>query len=341
MPDSSPATLQQIAASLGLHVSTVSRILNASSADSTKAASPRTVERVRQYAKEIGYSPNPMGSGLRTRKTNQVAVLVPRLSDLVLSTIYEGIDEAAAEVGISTFVTNTFDDPQIQNRKLELALSRRVDGIILADSHLDGAIALELRTRKVPYVLVNRRAEGHASVTCDDYLGGRMAAEHLYAQGHRKVGVVAAQPYASTSADRQRGFVDYFREHGIHIPKNMVAQSNFDAESGAEAADQLLRRRPALTAMFAVNDFAAIGAMSTARQHGRVVGTDFAVVGFNDITIARQLSVPLTSVRSDMHGMGRQAVTMLMEVLASKPAESVLLAPVLAVRASSDFQLLA
>ncbi|MGW1739062.1 LacI family DNA-binding transcriptional regulator [Nocardia sp. NPDC001965] len=337
MPNQRPATLQQIAADLGLHVSTVSRILNASAADGAKAASSKTVERVRAYAKEVDYRPNPLGAGLRTKRTNQIAALVPRLSDLVLSTIYEGIDEAATEIGLSAFVTNTFDDPAIQEQKVQLALSRRVDGIILGDSRLDGAVAGELRRRRIPYVLVNRRAPGHISITCDDHLGGRLAAEHLWSRGHRTVGVVAAAPYASTGDDRRAGFADGFTEYGSPIPEELVAHCGFDAESGAEAADRLLRIRPEITAIFAVNDFAAIGAMSAARQHGRTVGTDLAVVGFNDISIARHLAVPLSSVHSDMHAMGREAVTTLARIIAGETPRSRALPPELVVRSSSDF----
>jgi LacI family transcriptional regulator len=339
MPNPRPATLQQIAADLGLHVSTVSRILNASAADGAKAASSKTVERVRAYAKEVDYRPNPLGAGLRTKRTHQIAALVPRLSDLVLSTIYEGIDEAATEIGLSAFVTNTFDDPGTQQQKVQLALSRRVDGIILGDSRLDGAVADELRRRKVPYVLVNRRAPGHISITCDDYLGGRLAAGHLLSRGHRTVGIVAAQPYASTGSDRRRGFADHFAEQGHPVPEELVAHCGFDAESGAEAADRLLRARPALTALFAVNDFAAIGAMAAGRRHGRTVGGDLAVVGFNDIAIARQLTVPLSSVHSDMHGMGREAVATLARIIAGETPDSRALPPELVVRASSDFHL--
>lgn len=339
MSNPRPATLQQIAADLGLHVSTVSRILNASAADGAKAASSKTVERVRAYAKEVDYRPNPLGAGLRTKRTHQIAALVPRLSDLVLSTIYEGIDEAATEIGLSAFVTNTFDDPGTQQQKVQLALSRRVDGIILGDSRLDGAVADELRRRKVPYVLVNRRAPGHTSITCDDYLGGRLAAGHLLSRGHRAVGVVAAQPYASTGSDRCRGFVDHFAEQGYPVPEESVAHCGFDAESGAEAADRLLRARPTLTALFAVNDFAAIGAMAAGRRHGRTVGGDLAVVGFNDISIARQLTVPLSSVHSDMHGMGREAVATLARIIAGETPDSRALPPELVVRASSDFHL--
>lgn len=331
------ATLQQIAADLGLHVSTVSRILNASAADGAKAASAKTVARVRAYAKEVDYRPNPLGTGLRTKRTNQIATLVPRLSDLVLSTIFEGIDEAATEIGLTAFVTNTFDDPAVQEQKIQLAISRKVDGVILGDSRLDGAAADELRHRGVPYVLVNRTAPGHTSITCDDHLGGRLAAEHLLSNGHRTVGVIAAQPYASTGIDRCGGFTQCFAEHGYPVPEELLAHCGFDAESGAEAADRLLRARPGITGLFAVNDFAAIGAMSAAREHGRTVGNDLAVVGFNDISIARQLAVPLSSVRSDMHGMGRQAVATLARIIAGENPESRSLPPELVVRASSDF----
>lgn len=183
MAKSKQATLQSIADDLGLHVSTVARVLNGMR-EGERAASGATAERIRQRAAEVNYRPNPHAASLRTKRTNLVGVLVPRLSDVVLATVYEGIESAAAERGLTAFVANTQDDPADQRKRIEMMLDRRVDGLILGDARADDHTVLEeLARREVPFVLVNRSVAGYPAATCDNYLGGRLAAEHLLELG--------------------------------------------------------------------------------------------------------------------------------------------------------------
>lgn len=211
MNKSRPVTLQSLARQLGLNVSTVSRVLNGSEDDARAAAAPDTVKRIRALAAELQYQTNPHAASLKTRRSRTIGVLVPRLSDMVLATIYEGIDEAAAEHGYLTFVSNTQDVPDKQRKLIDMALARRVDGLILGDAHShDGAapnpLLAELARRDVPFVLVSRHADDHCAVTCDDLEGGRLAAEHLLAMGHRRIAVMVGEPFTSTGRDRSAGF---------------------------------------------------------------------------------------------------------------------------------------
>lgn len=337
MTGEGPVTLQGIAERLGLHVSTVSRVLNGPRDGSTRAASGDTARRIRNLADELGYRPNPLATGLRTRRSNLIGVLVPRLSEIVMATVYEGAEEAAAAHGLSAFVTNTYDDPSRQRDRIAMVLDRRVDGLVIGDAHLDGA-ALDLPAlRGTPFVLVNRRTSaGHTSVTCDDRLGGRLVAEHLLALGHRSVGVIAGEPFASTGADRTEGFVERYREAGLPLPARRIVHSAFDTAGGRRAALGLLSApedRP--TALFAVNDFAAIGAAGAARDLGMRLGQDLALAGFNDTPLAAELPVPLTSVHSPMAEQGRRAVNLLVRRMAGEDTESEVLAPCLRAREST------
>jgi LacI family transcriptional regulator len=326
-------TLQMLADELGLHVSTVSRVLNGRYGPA--GASGTTVERIRRLAEERGYQPNPHATSLRTRRSNLVGVLVPRLADIVLATIYEGVEEAASTLGYSTFVTNSLDDPAAQRAKTEMMLARRVDGMIFGDARFDARLVDELAGRGVPFVLTNRWAGDHPAATCDDYDGGRQVARHLLELGHERVAVLAGEPYASTGRDRTRGCLDGLREGGVEVPPEWVVHSPFDAPGGRAAAEEVLRGLERPTAVFAVNDFAAIGAMGALRDHKLHAGEDVAVVGYNDTPLARHLPTPLTSVRSPMREMGRAAVHLLHRRLAGQRVASVRLPPRLVVRASS------
>ena len=334
--DGRTVTLKDLANELGIHPSTVSRILHSGSEVARGAASVATAERVRELARKRGYSPDPQAAGLRTRRTRLIGVVVPRLSDLVLAIMYEGVEEAAAALGYSTFVTNSRDEPAEQRRKTDTLLARRVDGLIIGDAHLDGSLLGELTTRKVPFVLMNRRVPGYPSATCDDVLGGRQVADHLWAKGHRFVAVIAGEPYASTAVDRTAGFLDRWQSLGGTIRQEAVMWSRFDTAGGRQAAEAILTNcNPRPTALFAVNDFAAIGAMGALRSHGLTVGRDMAVVGFNDTSLASELPIPLSSVRSPMLDIGRTSVQLLKRVLAGEHVEPVRLEPTLCVRESS------
>jgi LacI family transcriptional regulator len=147
--------------------------------------------------------------------------------------------------------------------------------------------------------------------------------------------VVAGPEFISTCVERTHGFVQRFRSAGVGVPDSCVQASTSDAEGGYAAAKSLLARHPELTAIFAVNDFAAIGAMGVAREHGRVPGADIAVVGYNDIRLAQFLPVPLTSVKSPMYEMGAGGIRALADRIASVEREPVLLEPALNAREST------
>jgi len=330
------ATLRTIAALAGVSASTVSRVLHPGTKNQGRATAARTEARIRETAERVGYVPNPHAASLRTQRSSLIGVLVPRLSDLVLATIYEGIDDAAGSAGYQTFVANTHDDPRAQRTRAEMFLSRHVDGLILGDSHADHQLADSLHARHVPFVLVNRHAGEYPAVTCDDVIGGRLAAEHLLQLGHTRVAVIAGEPYASTGIDRTAGFAEIYATAGHPVAAEDIVHSSFDVAGGRHAAEQLLRQSSPPTAIFAVNDFAAIGVLGVIRDYGLTPGTDIAVVGYNDVSVAANLPIPLTTIRSPMKEMGRRAVELLISLLAGNLVNSVRLPPVLVPRATTS-----
>lgn len=325
-------TLAEIAQRAGVNKSTVSRALTADPAQ----VSSQTVARIRAIAGELGYVPNPAASSLRTGKSRVIGVLVPRVTDYVLASIYEGVTDTARQHGYTTIVANTDDDPSIRSLQLESLLAHRVDGFIIGDARLDGdEVVATLKRRQIPYVLVNRRLHPHPSVTTNDVRGGELAAEHLQESGHQVVGILAGPGYTSTGIERAHGFVRCYSRAGISVDPDLVIESMNDAEGGCAAARELLSRKPNVTAIFATNDFAAIGAMGAAREAGRRVGVDLAIVGYNDIPLARYLPVPLTSVHSPIFHMGQRGATALLEILRGNEIAPELLEPELHVRLSS------
>lgn len=330
-----PLTLRMIATELGVSPSTVSRVLNTDGDAALRWGSPETVAKIRAFAREHGYSPNPQASSLRTRKSGLIGVLVPRLQDYVLATIYEGIEEAASEAGLSTFVTNSRDTTENQRARTRMMIDRRVDGMIFGDAHLDHVFLDEVHEQGLKFSLASRRSGDYPAATVDDVQGGRLVGQHLADTGRRDVAVLAGLEFASTAIDRTRGLVEALADNGIAVPDHRIAYCGFDPAGGRAAIEQILANGSVPDAIFATNDFAALGAFGVLRDKGIRVPDDVAVVGYNDTPLAEGGAVPLTTIRSPMHEMGRQAVRLLLDVLAGKSPESVLLEPELIIRRSS------
>lgn len=300
--------LSDVAEACGVHPSTVSRALSGS----PSGISPTTVKRVREVALRMGYRPNAAAAALKTGRSDVIGILVPKLTDYVLARIYEGCAHAAGEIGGVTMVMTSDDAPDKRRASIVEFTRRMVSGMVICDSRIrDDQVVRDLETRGVPFILANRRS-GHArSVTHDDRLGGTLVAEHLLETGHEHVGIIGGLDYASTCIDRVDGFVDRFAAAGIDVPPASITHGPIDAETGFSQSLHLLNENPDITAIFAVNDFSAIGAMGAVRQAGRKIGEDVAVIGYNDIPMSSVLPVPLTTVRSDMFEMGRHAVQVL------------------------------
>jgi LacI family transcriptional regulator len=329
-------TLKDIAREAGVSVASASRALHGVTGGA-RAPSADTAARVRATAARLGYSRDQLATGLRTRRSRLLGMLVPRLSDYVLATIYEGVEEAARLAGYRTVVANTYDDPDEQRARADVMLDHRVEGLIIGDASARGDLLDDLERRGVPFVLVSRRTAGHPAVTGDDLAGGRLVAEHLLDLGHGRVAVLAGEPYASTGTDRTRGFLECWSASGQSVPADWIVHGPFDAAGGRQAMQRVLDTPgPPPTAVFAVNDFAAIGAMGALRDAGLRVGRDVAIVGYNDVSLAAELPIPLSTVATPNLEMGRRGVQLLLEILDGGRPASVLLPPKLRVRASSE-----
>ena len=329
-------TLRMIADEVGVDVSTVSRVINSPASEASRWASPSVVERIKDVAISNGYKRNPHAASLRTNRSEFVGVVVPRLQDFVLATVFEGIEESASKHDYSAFVANSLDLPDLHRKRAESLLDRRVDGLIIGDAHYREPYLDELDRRGVPFVLVNRHAgTRYLSATTDDVLGGELAAEHLLSLGRERPCIVGGQVFASTFRDRSKGFRSVYREAGIDIPDTHIVDGPFDAAGGRTAMETLLDRGIRPDSIFAPNDFAAIAAMGVLRERGFDVPDDVAVVGYNDTPLAAELTMPLTTVSSPMHEMGAQGFELLWRRLEGQDPASVRLVPRLAVRAST------
>ncbi len=323
--------MRTIAEAAGVHYTTVSRVL-------AQAPSPNEspkAKRIREIALEHGYSRDVWAASLRSGRTRMVGVIVPHLTDVLMAEVYEAIRRRAAELGYLAVSSASQDDPLEQSNQIRDLLARRVDGLLIGDAHLDGGQMLDVLDESVPFVLFVRRFSSWPHIGWDDEQGGYLIGQHFVAEGHEHFGVIAGPSHASASVDRVRGFRRAIEEAGLDPSRIFEVDSSFDAVGGREGAERLIADGRLPTAVFAVNDYSAIGAMGCFRSRGLEVGRDIAVAGYNDISISADLTIPLTSVRVPTEELGASAFDMLLQRLEKRPVRSRLLTPTLIVRESS------
>lgn len=322
-------TLRTVADDTGLSISTVSRALRRPPDTNPTAA------LVHAAAARLGYFPDPVAASLRTKRSGVIGMVAHSLTDIVQAIIYEQVDRVAVKNGFDVLVAATADDPEAQRERVRLLLSRRVDGLIVADAHRNSDYADWIASLDVPHVFVMRAAPGHPAVVCDDFAGGRLVGEHLLAQGHRELALLTGPDYSAVSYDRAQGFLAALRDHGADVPDHLAEYGGLHTGSGQVGMERLLGRSRSFTGVFCCgNDFAAFGAVSALRAAGLVPGSDVAVVGFNDVAAAKALQ--LTTVSSPQAELGELAAHALLAAIEGAPPTSVVRTPKLVVRASSS-----
>jgi len=301
-------TLHDVAAAAGVSKSTVSRVLD----ERLPRSESDTARMVRQVVSELGYVRDSSATSLRRGKTMTLGIIVPRLTDTVMAMFYEAITQAANKSNHFTIVATTEDKPEQMRLAADRLLNQGVDGLILATARDDDDFPTELKNRDVPFVLALRTDGQSPSSIGDDKLGGYLAARHLIDLGHTQFGLISGPEFASSAQLRCEGFKEALTEAGIELNPELILPSTFGIESGAEVADQMLKTASRFTAIFAVNDNTAIGALSAIHRAGLRVPYDISVVGYNDIPLVSLLSVPLTTVRVPFHQIATNALDLLL-----------------------------
>lgn len=304
------ATVRDVAKLAGVHPATVSRVLNP---EARHRISEPTIQRVEQAVDELGYTPNSMGRGLRTKRSYTVGVLIPDLTNPVYPPMIRGIEDYLDPLGYTALLTNTDSEPEREKRGLDALAARQVDGFLVAASDASLDVIKGMTDRNVPVVLVYRTFEGVRgfAVTPDDRRGAESAVEHLASLGHRKIAHLGAPRSLTPGRERYRGYRDAMRDLGEPSPERLAAfAAGFRRGAGTEPMKQLLDGDP-FTAVFAANDLLALDCIEALRSVGLECPRDVSVVGFNDMPFADSSTPPLTTVRFAHYEIGRQAAEML------------------------------
>jgi LacI family transcriptional regulator len=311
------ASIKDVASRAGVSYQTVSKVLNGGG-----SVAPATLERIQQAADEVGYVPNALARGLVTRGTKTLGVIAADPSDHVLGRFVVAAQTEARRLGWATVVANVDAAGSDVASCVEVLSERRVDGILMAAPQAEGDAELGARLRgRLPVVSLHHIEGLRVPLVGSDHVQtGVLAVEHLVEHGHRAIGVITGTSGRHVTVSRMAGSVRALREAGLDGAERRVQEGDWTIGGGYAATLRLLRRAPELTALFAHNDYMAIGAVRALHERGRRVPGDVAVVGCDDAPPARYTVPALSTVRVPFEDTGRIAMAQLVALIDGAPA---------------------
>ncbi|WCB91732.1 Ribose operon repressor [Baekduia alba] len=330
-----PVTLRDVAEAAGLHISTVSRVL---SPETRGLVNEKTAQRIDAIIAELGYEPNRVARGLKTRRSMTVGVLINDLTNPVFPYVVRGIEDTLAKSGYTPLVANTDGDLDRQRRGFDALASRQVDGFILSTALREDPLVEEILDKGIPLALVVRNVDNHraAAVTSDERLGTRLAVEHLVELGHGAIACVSGPEHISTGAARRAGFEEVMAARGLRVAEGLVRPTTgFTIKEGQRVMNELLDGGPPFTAVVAGNDMLAIGCIDALKARGLRCPEDVSIIGFNDMYMAGRLTPPLTTLHVPYYDLGAYAADLFLDQLAGRPPREITVVQSLIVREST------
>lgn len=328
-----PPSMIDVAEYAGVSHQTVSRVLN-----TPEAVRADTRERVERAMRKLGYRRNSHARALKTQRTGLIGVVSHGDTDFGPARMTMAIEGAARERGYATALSVVRDaDPGTVGSTLEFFLSHGIDGIVVITPVPALAEAAKQLSEKIPVVIVTSGlwpADNMNVAGIDQELGARMATQHLIDQGRQRIAHIAGPMDWFDAKGRVVGWRQALAVAGLTAPA-MVEAAWWSAEAGYAAAQELLERRTLPDAVFAANDYIALGLIRAMDERGLSAPQDIAVIGFDDVDAAGYFSPPLSTVRQPFEEAGQAALELLLDQGAALTQVPHFISPELVVRRSS------
>ncbi len=283
--------------------------------------SPETRAKVLRAAEALGYQPNALARGLITQRTGIVGIVSTDLDNPFYAAMLQTLAEALQARGIAPLLL--FGDEHSTDRQIAQLLSYQVDALVMTNATMSSKMAARCAQSDRPVVAINRYLphQDIASITCDNQGSAAAAADHLIAAGCRRIAFVAGKPDASSSRDRETGFL---RRLG-HTGRAVVAHEtgHYTHDGGVEAARRMFAAADPPDGVFCANDLMAFGVMDAARDtFGLRIPQDLKVCGFDNSSLASWSSYDLTSVDQDIEAMVEAAIARILAALAGETPDT-------------------
>ncbi|OLQ91597.1 transcriptional repressor PurR [Vibrio ponticus] len=328
------ASMKDIAKLAGVSTSTVSHVINQS-----RYVSEEISERVNRAAQSLNYTPSALARSLKTNRTKTLGMLMTTSTNPFFGEVVKGVERCCYQKGYNLILCNTEGDHQRMKTSINTLLQKRVDGMILMCSSLEGErIDIFDKYPDVPVVVMDWGPILFASDKIQDnsLQGGYMAAKYLIDNGHTDIGCITGPLDRHQAQMRYEGYKKALLEANLHLNPDWIVESDFECEGGYEAFNRMYRKGPLPSAIFVSNDMMAMGVINAAHEKGLSIPQDFSIIGYDDIQIAKFMTPPLTTIHQPKYRLGQAAVETLLSKLEDKTrdVQVVQLEPALVERAS-------
>ena len=315
----SAPTIKQVAAHAGVSTATVSRALSGSDylSDESKI-------RIQKSMEELNYQPNRVARNLRTRTTTTVGVILSDIRNPFFTSVVRGIEDELHKSGYTLFLCNTDEDPKKELLYLKILREEGVAGIILATCQPDLSGSRRLLGTHLPLVAIDRFPRGLDvdSVVVTNIEGAKSAVQHLLELGHERIALINGPKRNINSIERQLGYEKAFEARGIKPNKKYVQYTDFKQEGGYSAMQKLLKMKNPPTAVFAVNNLLALGALQVINEFRLSIPSDISFICFDDMLWTTAFQPPITAVSQPTYKLGTLAAEFLLKRL-QNPGESI------------------
>jgi len=327
--------MKDVARLAGVSTSTVSHVIN-----KDRFVSEAITEKVDAAIKSLNYAPSALARSLKLNQTRTIGMLITASTNPFYSELGRGVERSCFERGYSLVLCNTEGDEQRMNRNLETLMQKRVDGLLLlcTETHQPSAEIVQ-RYPSIPTVMMDWAPfDGDSDIIQDNsLLGGDMATQYLLDKGYTRIACIAGPLDKTPARLRLEGYQRAMARAGIVVDEGYTVISDFEFGGGLRAMQALLAHPERPQAVFIGNDAMAVGAYQALYQAGLRIPEDVAVVGYDDIELARYMTPPLTTVHQPKDELGELAIDVLIHRMAQpgQAQQRVQLTPELVIRGSA------
>lgn len=328
------ATMKDIARLAGVSTSTVSHVINKS-----RFVSDEITERINLAVQQLNYAPSALARSLKMNRTKTIGMLMTTSTNPFFGEVVKGVERSCYHQGYNLILCNTEGDDQRMKSNINTLLQRRVDGLLLMCSTLEGErLDVFDRYPDIPIVVMDW---GPILFSCDkiqdnSLQGGYMATKHLIDCGHRDIGCITGPLNRHQAQMRYDGYKRALTQAGFAINPDWIVEADFECEGGYQAFETLYQRGKLPSALFVSNDMMAMGVLQAASQKGLRVPDELSLIGYDDVHIAKFMTPALTTIHQPKYRLGKAAVDTLLYRLENPDttAQVVQLEPTLVVRNS-------
>lgn len=311
-------TLKQIAETLGISITTVSKALK-----NYPDVSPKTRKAVLELAQSLSYTPNSFAVNLRTKESRTIGLIIPEVVHHFFSNVINGIIDEAEKNGYLVIILQSNESLELEKKQVELLMNKRVDGIImsLSNESNDDEHIKDIIRKEIPFVMFDKISKliPCSKVIINDQKAAFNAVEHLISKGCKKIAHIRGPVNPQNAIDRFLGYKKALeKNHLLFDPKLVYTCKNVTFEEGREFAQQIANQHPDVDGIFVITDLVAVGVLDYFNEMGIKVSEQVKVIGFSNWFMSQVITPKLSTVNQPSFEMGKESFKLLLEEINAK-----------------------